>query len=310
MHRIIYYLFLIFFVCTYQNSFSQSDTLKDTGQQKVYISINVNDIDHIDTKNQTFDAEYYLWLKWSQGGRSGKRIEYMNSIETRNIMEDDWNQDSLQRFSAKVRGTFKSHFDVSNYPFDKQILKIRISDYDFKNDELKYIVETEKIALSKEIFNDEWNIKLIGATEKIEHISEEYFSVFEYQLEIKRKSFSVFIKIILPLYIIMAIAFLNLFINKKELEAGIGLGISSLLSIIALHFSIASQLPDVNYPTKVDLIFVVSFFFNLLLIVWVVLGYNWNAKEKFNLIKKVEKFIKPLMPLVYFIFALALPLLV
>jgi hypothetical protein len=165
-------------------------------------------------------------------------------------------------------------------------------------------VEQSKIGISNEIFNDEWDIKLKEAKQSKEYISEDNFSVFELTLDIERKSFSVFIKIILPLFIIMLIAFLNLFIPRDQIESGIGLGISSLLSIIALHFSIAAQLPDVNYATKVDILFIASFFFNLLLVVWVVIGYNLWVSKKQTAINKVNIYLKPAIPLLYFVFAL------
>jgi hypothetical protein len=295
------YIFFILFFSITSILFAQTE---QQGQQKVLISLSLADIEHIDTKSQTFDAEFYLWLKWKEG-RSGKNIEYMNATDFKNIFYDEW-ADSLQRVSAKVRGTFKSRFDVGKYPFDKQILKIRISDYDWNFDSLMYEVETSKIGISKEIFNDEWEIKLIGATANKEYISEDNFSVFEFVIEIQRKSFSVFIKIIIPLFIIMVIAFLNLFVPKDQIESGIGLGISSLLSIIALHFSISSQLPEVNYATKVDILFIVSFFFNLLLIVWVVAGYNLTLGDKKYFIKKIDRYIKPLVPLLYFLFSFIL----
>ncbi len=293
-------LLLILYPVIY--SYAQSSQPIIPGQQTVYISIYLIDIQNINTKNQTFDAEFYLWLKWKEG-RSGKNIEYMNAIDTRNIFYDEW-ADDMQRVSAKVRGTFKSHFDVEKYPFDKQTLKIRISDYDWNFDSLIYEVEQSKIGISNEIFNDEWDIKLKEAKQSKEYISEDNFSVFELTLDIERKSFSVFIKIILPLFIIMLIAFLNLFIPRDQIESGIGLGISSLLSIIALHFSIAAQLPDVNYATKVDILFIASFFFNLLLVVWVVIGYNLWVSKKQTAINKVNIYLKPAIPLLYFVFAL------
>lgn len=277
---------------------------EQTGQQKVLISLMLTDLENIDTREETFEAEFYLWLKWKEG-RSGKNIEYMNVTDYKNVFYDEW-ADSLQRISAKVRGTFRSRFDVEKYPFDKQILKIRISDYDWNYDSLMYEVETSKVGISKDVFDGEWDIKLLGATATKEYISEDYFSVFEYAIEIQRKSFSVFIKIIIPLFIIMAIAFLNLFVPRDQIEAGAGLAISALLTIIALHFSISSQLPEVNYPTKVDILFIISYFFNFLLVIWVVLGYNMHIAEKKNLIDRINRFVKPLIPLIYFIFAFVL----
>lgn len=301
MYKPITYILLIFLFAFTSISFSQTG---QEGQQKVLISLMLTDLEKIDTKAETFEAEFYLWLKWKDG-RSGKNIEYMNATDYKNIFYDEW-ADSLQRVSAKVRGIFKSRFDVEKYPFDKQVLKIRISDYDWNYDSLMYEVETSKIGISKDIFDGEWDIKLLGATATKEYISEDNFSVFEFAVEIQRKSFSVFIKIIIPLFIIMAIAFLNLFIPRDQIEAGAGLAISTLLTIIALHFSISSQLPEVNYPTKVDILFIVSYFFNFLLVIWVVFGYNMHIAEKKNLISRINKILKPTIPLIYFIFAFVL----
>jgi hypothetical protein len=295
------HIFLISLFILSSIAFSQTE---NQGQQKVLISLMLTDLEKIDTKSETFEAEFYLWLKWKEG-RSGKNIEYMNATDYKNIFYDEWT-DSLQRVSAKVRGTFRSGFDVEKYPFDKQVLKIRISDYDWNYDSLMYEVETSKIGIAKDVTDGEWDIKLLGATANKEFISEDNFSVFEFAIEIQRKSFSVFIKIIIPLFIIMAIAFLNLFVPRDQIEAGAGLAISTLLTIIALHFSISSQLPEVNYPTKVDILFIVSYFVNFLLIVWVVFGYNMHIAEKKNLINKINRFVKPALPLIYFIFAFVL----
>jgi hypothetical protein len=301
LYKLITYIFLVSLFIFSSSAFSQTE---QKGQQKVLISLMLTDLEKIDTKSETFEAEFYLWLKWKEGG-SGKNIEYMNATDYKNIFYDEWT-DSLQRVSAKVRGTFRSSFDVEKYPFDKQVLKIRISDYDWNFDSLMYEVETSKIGIAKDVSDGEWDIKLIGATATKEYISEDNFSVFEFAIEIQRKSFSVFIKIIIPLFIIMAIAFLNLFVPRDQIEAGAGLAISTLLTIIALHFSISSQLPEVNYPTKVDILFIVSYFFNFLLVIWVVFGYNLYVGEKKNTIDKINKFVKPSLPLLYFIFAFVL----
>src|SRR3972149_9290005 len=109
-HAVILFAAMVFIYPAYtqhlqvspsSDSIKSSDVISNPVQQKVLISIFLTDIEHIDTKNQTFEAEFYLWLKWKQG-RPGKNIEYMNSSETRNIFYDEWTEDSLQRVSAKV----------------------------------------------------------------------------------------------------------------------------------------------------------------------------------------------------------------
>ena len=90
---------------------------------------------------------------------------------------------------------------------------------------------------------------------------------------------SFIIKVLIPILIVMGVSMLNVFIDKKELEAAIGLGVTSLLSIIALYFSISDNLPDVSYATTIDKMMMGSYFVIFITMIEIVIAHNIILKK-------------------------------
>lgn len=100
----------------------------------------------------------------------------------------------------------------------------------------------------------------------------------------------------------MGVSMLNLFIDKKELEACIGLGVTSLLSIIALYFSISDSLPDVNYATTVDKMMMGSYLVIFITMIEIVVAHNLIRKDNLLLLNSIEDLSKWLIPYGYLLF--------
>jgi hypothetical protein len=128
------------------------------------------------------------------------------------------------------------------------------------------------------------------------------YSVLEYSIDAERKITSFLIKILIPILIVMGVSMLNLFIDKKQLEACIGLGVTSLLSIIALYFSISDNLPDVNYATTVDKMMMGSYLVIFITMVEIVYAHNLIHKNKKELLTRIENLSKWLIPSGYLFF--------
>jgi hypothetical protein len=70
----------------------------------------------------------------------------------------------------------------------------------------------------------------------------------------------------LPVAIIILCASAAPLLGAHHVEARIGLAITSLLSLVALQFSMAGTLPDVGYLLMLDQIYIASYFYVLLVI--------------------------------------------
>ena len=96
---------------------------EDLGKGKVEptmarVGMYVVRIDNINVKAQTFDCEFYLWLKW-KGTHSPENFEFVNGIGINKRFET-FEKDTLgfQYYSAKVNGTFYNQLDVSRRCFN------------------------------------------------------------------------------------------------------------------------------------------------------------------------------------------------
>ena len=74
----------------------------------------------------------------------------------------------------------------------------------------------------------------------------------------ERNAVDYFIKVVVPLLAILAIAYLSIYIRQDAFEAMITLQVTALLSAIALYFSIYKPVTD--YATLSDRIFLFTYF--------------------------------------------------
>lgn len=274
-------------------------------QQTVSAGIYLIHVSNIDVKSQTFKAEFYLNFKW-KGNRSAKNFELINATEFSQYFLTEWEEGGYNYLACKIRGTFRSKMNVSRFPFDSQNLEIVIGDFVWIEDSLKYTINDTLTGFSKGINILDWTEKKYSLrVNTLDEMGSRY-SVLIFNFLVQRKYAFFFIKILIPLIIVLLVALLDLFIPKNELDACIGLGITSLLSMIALHYSIAGQLPDVSYPTRVDLLMIGSYFLVFLSMVEIVFVFNMLQRNKIIIANKVEKFSRWMIPLAYITFLLIL----
>lgn len=293
-------LFLLYFILSLNNILLSKQTT-DSTKTLVQVGIYLNHIDKIDVKAQTFYAEFYLNMKW-KGSHSPSSFELMNANNFERYFFQEWVDKDTNWLACKIRGTFRCRMDVSNFPLDEQILKIQLGDFVWIEDSLTYVINSALTGKYKDIYSAEWKISDYDA--KVVQFREmgEKYSVLEYSVNAERKTTSFLIKILIPILIVMGVSMLNLFIDKKELESCIGLGVTSLLSIIALYFSISDNLPDVNYATTVDKMMMGSYLVIFITMIEIVIAHNLIRKNNIKLLNSIENLSKWVIPSGYLLY--------
>jgi hypothetical protein len=293
------FLFLVILVSLTDYGFSEENI--NSKKTLVHVGVYLNHIDKIDVKAQTFYAEFYLNMKW-KGNHSANNFEFMNANNSETFFLQEWTDKDTNWLACKVRGTFRCKMDVSNFPLDEQKLIIQLGDFVWIEDSLTYVVNPSVTGRYKEIYSAEWDILDYSANVvEFKEMGDKY-SVLECSVNVERRTTSFLIKILIPILIVMGVSMLNLFIDKKQLEACIGLGVTSLLSIIALYFSISDSLPDVNYATTVDKMMMGSYLVIFITMVEIVYAHNLVHQNKKELLNKIENISKWLIPSGYLLF--------
>ncbi len=202
----------------------------------VYVGIDINKIYNLDTDKGTYTADFYLWFRY-QGDFDDTSIIFtnaVNSIKRGELFMKETNVENVTTCSYRVIGDFKTAFDTSTYPFDRQTIQISLRHADQPRTKLVYtpdlsgfqLVDKERTGMQapdpfrkkdiaeklvKPIFN--WNISSISFFEDISEVpgngkQKISYSQLNAEIRIQRKQIIfLFIKTFFPVIAIIAIIF-------------------------------------------------------------------------------------------------------
>ena len=170
-------------------------------------------------------------------------------------------------YKSKSVYKIKNKFNLRNFPFDKQTLRIFLRQDENSIDEDRFLVSSYIMRKAEE-FKDlnsiqGWNITNVERNYKIYNhlLKEEYFDGFELVFEIERKSRYYVFKIIMPIILILIVCWSAVWIKPKDLESKLTITIVCLLSLIAYNFVIDEDLPKLEYLTVMDNIILISYIY-------------------------------------------------
>lgn len=249
----------------------------------VYAGIDVEQVRNINLDAQQFEMQGFLWLKWR---------EHIPWIEKHKFF---WNQIlgsgegvvSLGRrmksptkyASFELRSQFEADYDLRQFPFDTQTLTLDLSAAKLGVDEALFVIDrshlrsTEDILASKKALPPGY--KLLGIEHfsgtkpfasslgkvKLSHAGPDH-SVYRVSLLIQRRPFPYFLKVFVPLFILMGVSLAVFLIPVQgSFSVRMSLAATALLSAIVLHLSRTQSLPNVNYLTRIDYYFVFAYLF-------------------------------------------------
>ena len=273
-----------------------------------------------------FDANFYWWMKVPINHKSIdmenplKNIEFTNAenIETLIIEKTIVGNEYLINGSAK--GTFLYEANYRNYPFDSQNLSIIVENTtDEKNkcimlsDSFAYFkngyFDINKI-IHKGIYLEGISIKGVKIKnddgfynsnfgDQEANIQSTTYSRLSYNFLVERHYFSYFLKLIIPLFIIVVLSYLVFFIPSSQLEVASSLTVTALIAAVAFQITISDDIPTVGYTTSCDLIFYLSYTTIMIAMIQTIYTYNLEKKGNMKLSQIIEKIGRWALPIFY-----------
>ena len=246
--------------------------------------------------------------------------EYLKNIDIRNELEAEFSYDNGSVRTTMIDsgiGQFRQKFNFKKFPFDKQTLKIKIFSgaQSTSNHELNWPRGMASVTFitpdvgafiglngyKKENFLKELGWDLVSTNIESEVvISENYFdhylnTTYDYHentinllLEIERNSAHYLFKIIIPVFLILCVAWSVLWIPTFKLDARLTTSIVALLSLIAYNFVFEGDIPKLDYLTDLDKFILLSYIF-CCIPTFSSIGFSRFIKKSDKLQKKVTK---------------------
>ena len=203
----------------------------------------------------------------------------------------DNNEVRTIRFESGI-GQFRQQFDFKKFPFDNQKLIIPIISgatntsnpenawpktgygavHFITPDKGAYLGLENYLNNVSENYLKEWQVKNVDIQSE-EIVKENYYNKFlkknvEYNenalniiIDIERNSAHYIYKIIIPVFLILSVAWFVLWIPTYKLDARLTTSIVALLSLIAYNFVFSDDIPKLNYLTALDKYILLSYIF-------------------------------------------------
>ncbi|MCP5099041.1 MAG: extracellular solute-binding protein, partial [Chloroflexi bacterium] len=289
----------------------------------VYTGIDLNEVSHIDTKTSSYSMDFYLWFRY-QGEFDETSIEFVNSDDEINLGEPiakEFTEDYTYR-AYRIKADLNADFDFSDYPFDTQTLHLQLRHQTLMQENLIFVVDvlglrydSQEAILSKLARSDAFdevsgwqvldalyyvdqlhNESTLGNPHFLQSNSNIEFSRFNTELQIQRNTLSFFAKNMLPLLIILMLAYVVFYIPIKTLSPRIVISVNALLTVAFFHLRLGNDLPGIGYLIALDYAFYGIYVLIATKLLITVLANMAYEKEDIARVDKLNQFGKIAYP--------------
>lgn len=267
----------------------------DVKPKRVVLGIYVNDIQEIDFPTHSYAVDLYVWFRWNdKDANPAKTMEFMNRYQAVDHQRDMLTEgptampDGSSYAVLREQGRFAAKFDLVRYPFDSQKLRVVIEDTLASGADQIYVPDSIPIRLNPEITLPGFMVGKPTLTianhtyatnfGDLTSPSAESYSRATVEIPISRALVSVTVKAFLPVLLIVACASLIFFIMPSRVDGRVGLGITALLTLVALQLTASSTLPEVGYLMLIDKIYLASYAFIIAALARVV-ATSWCGED-------------------------------
>ena len=263
-----YFLFLSSLAVFSLVSFAQTHN-RDT----VKVGIYVTSIHDINFKDKEYTVNFWLWLKYKN-----KAFDFLQNLEVpqaKSVAKSFSTVDTSNNriyILMKLQCVMKDSWKISNFPFDRQKLRLSIENSQYDSRSLVFAPDTLGQHYDKRFTLNGWNIDSFDistgtkvyetafgdesmATPKAE------YSNFKIKIGLKRDAGGLFWKMFLGMYIAFLIAYICFYIHADGIDSRFGLSVGSLFAVIGNKYIIDSALPESTSFTLVDTLHGLTLFF-------------------------------------------------
>ena len=302
---------------------------KDT----IRLGIYVTSIHNIEFKNQEYDINFWMWMDYTFKHSKTDSSVFKNITELLNSIEIPQAKSVEMKFVdtvstpnhlfTKVHATLKDNWNIANFPFDHQKLRIGIENALYDTNQIKIIVDksssfydTSAAALkySKTIIG--WKIDSFTAKNSFNDYYTRFgepntpnpsaYSTAKFTIEIQRDSWTIFWKMLICMYIAFFIAYVSFFIHTESIESRLGLSVGALFAVIGNKYIVEASLPESTTFTLVDSLHAITMFFVLLIITSNTLSLKYAKNNRHDVSRKLDRFFSWTIMILYIIINLVL----
>lgn len=162
--------------------------------------------------------------------------------------------DGQVRKQTRINGVFTTPLDISEFPFDDQLLRLEAMSIRYTIRELALSIDQRWTAQSDKMTIPDWKVGQVGASVREFYAPqlEQTYSRYELTIPVQRRHEFFVYKLILPLCMIVVMSWSLFWIHPVQIGPRMGVAVTSMLTLIAFQFAMGDVLPRVSYFTVMD----------------------------------------------------------
>ena len=261
----------------------------------VRIGALINDIQQLDLQSHSYNVDMYIWFKWKNPEIDpASSFEFLNAFElwghilTTTYSEPQVLPDGSLYQVIRNQGKFNAKLPLEDYPYDTQDLQVALEDANADSRQLVFVPDgPDPVAISQDLVIPGYEIDEPTLTISDNRYDTNFgdprfdrvtYSRAVFDLPVTRPEGTYSLKLMLPLLLVALTASLALLVHPRYVEGRIGIGITALLTLVALQITSNSSLPEVDYLILLDKIYIASYAFVVLTMVLIVRN-SWVDAE-------------------------------
>jgi hypothetical protein len=295
---------------------------RDAGPTKVEVEISLLDVDDVDGASQSFEANVYYEQRWNDprlahediGGRSRPlseiwhpRIQLFNQQRVwksfPDVVEIAPSGDVIYR--QRVWGSFSQPLVLRDFPFDRQVFEIQLGAVGYTSEQVALVVDPES-RISQRFSLPDWNvvswkvesnaIQTVPGGKKLAAITLSF--------EATRRAGYFIGQVIVPLVLIVAMSWVVFWIDPRESGTQISVAITAMLTVMAYRFAVGTNLPKLEYMTRLDLFILGSSILVFVSLIQVVVTSSLAKTDRILKARKIDLWCRWLFPIAFVLIAL------
>jgi hypothetical protein len=255
-------------------------------QRVVYTGIDIIRVSRIDVKQNSFNVDFYLWMRFAGDDEAQTHVEFPALLDrgafdpARPIQAG--HEDGLSYRLYRINGDFKARFDLHDYPFDTQQLHLHFQNTERRRELITYVIDRFGLRLADDgssraedgAYSGLPLWRFLGLTYFVESLSSgstlgkaslfgaearTEFAGFDATIMLRRSSAIYMLKNLLPLFLLVLVVFATLFFPETMFRERVTIPVTSILASAVLLVAVNSQIGDVGYTVVVEEMFYIFF---------------------------------------------------
>jgi hypothetical protein len=246
------------------------------GPVRVNIHLYLNDLTEIKDAEQSFVSDVYFRAEWRD-----PRLAHGGPEPCTAAAEEVWNPglqllnrrvldrvkqppllvatDGTVRQVVRAFGDFSFRSNLADFPFDRQQLGFVLLS-SLGPDDVELRASPENLGMAEHLSVANWDISLIGSRSGEYYIAPVDRTLSRLDIDFGAQRLSGFYswQLLVPLFLVVMMTWAVFWMPLEFVAPRVGLVATSMLTLIAYRFSMASILPPIAYLTRLDKFMVAS----------------------------------------------------